>query len=115
MRFRTLFLASIVTLSLATSTQAGYIGYQLSRGPVENFVLTDQDGQLYDFNNDSNEIIILTFIFTRCPDVCPTITQSMKSVEQLLSPEEREHVTFCLLYTSPSPRDATLSRMPSSA
>ena len=23
--------------------------------------------------------------------------------------------TFCLLYTSPSPRDATLSRMPSSA
>ena len=24
-------------------------------------------------------------------------------------------VTFCLLYTSPSPRDATLSRMPSSA
>ena len=25
------------------------------------------------------------------------------------------HVWFCLLYTSPSPRDATLSRMPSSA
>ena len=27
----------------------------------------------------------------------------------------RERVNFCLLYTSPSPRDATLSRMPSSA
>ena len=26
-----------------------------------------------------------------------------------------EPETFCLLYTSPSPRDATLSRMPSSA
>ena len=25
------------------------------------------------------------------------------------------HTRFCLLYTSPSPRDATLSRMPSSA
>ena len=25
------------------------------------------------------------------------------------------HVNTCLLYTSPSPRDATLSRMPSSA
>ena len=25
------------------------------------------------------------------------------------------HVNACLLYTSPSPRDATLSRMPSSA
>ena len=27
----------------------------------------------------------------------------------------REHPKVCLLYTSPSPRDATLSRMPSSA
>ena len=26
-----------------------------------------------------------------------------------------EDLSFCLLYTSPSPRDATLSRMPSSA
>ena len=26
-----------------------------------------------------------------------------------------QHLTSCLLYTSPSPRDATLSRMPSSA
>ena len=28
---------------------------------------------------------------------------------------EVEHMRLCLLYTSPSPRDATLSRMPSSA
>ena len=32
------------------------------------------------------------------------------------SVEEEEYFTYtCLLYTSPSPRDATLSRMPSSA
>ena len=30
--------------------------------------------------------------------------------------EDRRHINdICLLYTSPSPRDATLSRMPSSA
>ena len=28
---------------------------------------------------------------------------------------DRAHVSFCLLYTSPSPRDSTSSRMPSSA
>ena len=28
---------------------------------------------------------------------------------------EAEGLAYCLLYTSPSPRDATLSRMPSSA
>ena len=37
----------------------------------------------------------------------------------LVHPEKKElnsqQIIFCLLYTSPSPRDATLSRMPSSA
>ena len=30
-------------------------------------------------------------------------------------PSVTTQIGFCLLYTSPSPRDATLSRMPSSA
>jgi len=36
-------------------------------------------------------------------------------VHQLIPPTHDELVKCCLLYTSPSPRDATLSRMPSSA
>ena len=43
--------------------------------------------------------------------------------QAVLSPAEAENISYtlrtlrttCLLYTSPSPRDATLSRMPSSA
>ena len=31
------------------------------------------------------------------------------------NPKKSDSFTGCLLYTSPSPRDATLSRMPSSA
>ena len=31
------------------------------------------------------------------------------------SPDDAKAAKHCLLYTSPSPRDATLSRMPSSA
>ena len=38
-----------------------------------------------------------------------------KIVEQLDGPCEESQLRTCLLYTSPSPRDATLSRMPSSA
>ena len=32
-----------------------------------------------------------------------------------INPTAPTHLLICLLYTSPSPRDATLSRMPSSA
>ena len=38
-----------------------------------------------------------------------------KNREILFLREPNEHMKICLLYTSPSPRDATLSRMPSSA
>ena len=38
----------------------------------------------------------------------------MRSVEHKL-PADSSEDEVCLLYTSPSPRDATLSRMPSSA
>ena len=39
--------------------------------------------------------------------------EALKEVE--LDIEEGADIIICLLYTSPSPRDATLSRMPSSA
>ena len=38
------------------------------------------------------------------------LTDSFYDREESIVPEH-----YCLLYTSPSPRDATLSRMPSSA
>ena len=46
--------------------------------------------------------------------------KSIEAVEQLYGKvpiriSAQEHLRNCLLYTSPSPRDATLSRMPSSA
>ena len=36
-------------------------------------------------------------------------------IQQLLEAEMEEHLGSCLLYTSPSPRDLSISRMPSSA
>ena len=38
-----------------------------------------------------------------------------KTAGCVVAEEEEYDVGICLLYTSPSPRDATLSRMPSSA
>ena len=61
---------------------------------------------------------MLTVPFNKQNKVSLSLMRSERAptAEELLS--DGEHVatgTFCLLYTSPSPRDATLSRMPSSA
>ena len=47
--------------------------------------------------------------------ILPDTTNTPPFREVLLADEEGGQIWNCLLYTSPSPRDATLSRMPSSA
>ena len=44
-----------------------------------------------------------------------TMYVKVESFNPLASVKDRLALNICLLYTSPSPRDATLSRMPSSA
>ena len=94
------FLISILLVSLVPSTSA-YKGYQLSRGPVSDFSLIDQDGQTVTLNRSSGEIIVVAFIFTRCTNVCPVITQSLRSVQQGLSPEYSADVEFMSISVDP--------------
>ena len=51
--------------------------------------------------------IIKEFLKINCP-----INQAGEKLNFFF---KKNKINFCLLYTSPSPRDATLSRMPSSA
>ena len=51
-------------------------------------------------------------IFEECPDITKGIAE-VKSDANIADKEEC--IIACLLYTSPSPRDGLLSRMPSSA
>ena len=45
----------------------------------------------------------------------PTLSTEMGDLQERITSTKKGSITSCLLYTSPSPRDATLSRMPSSA
>ena len=59
------------------------------------------------------DLIVENFIFLNQDD-CPLLIicgNSQKMISLVIQVLDR----VCLLYTSPSPRDATLSRMPSSA
>ena len=59
------------------------------------------------YNNDRDDLVL--FYFRHGAEHASVYTQS-----QVIS-ENIKWNKNCLLYTSPSPRDATLSRMPSSA
>ena len=84
-----------------TSTVAAYKGSLLSRGPVENFTATDQNGDVYSFEDEAEGVVVVSFIFTRCPDVCPILTQLLIAVEAELTAEERADVTFVSISVDP--------------
>ena len=64
---------------------------------------------LHSYRNPAHEQQVKTWLAEIAPHL--SVATSFES-----SPEIREYErSSCLLYTSPSPRDATLSRMPSSA
>ena len=56
---------------------------------------------------------VLWIIWGFADRISTRLTLKAETIEELTS--STEMAMFCLLYTSPSPRDATLSRMPSSA
>ena len=64
--------------------------------------------------NDESLTKIKTF-YEKIIDQVVTVSGTKEAEMVKLLENTYRHVNICLLYTSPSPRDATLSRMPSSA
>ena len=79
---------------------------------VEEEVDTGTPSFLVVFNDDHNSFdwVIKSFV-----DVLEHSSEQAEQLSLLIHFKGKAVVKTCLLYTSPSPRDATLSRMPSSA
>ncbi|MDP6195328.1 MAG: SCO family protein [Candidatus Poseidonia sp.] len=92
---------ALLLVSLLLAPASAYMGKQLARGPVDSFTLTAQNGENYTFGSDTQGVVIVSFIFTRCPDVCPVLTQSLTAVEAELTDAEREDVTFVSITVDP--------------
>ena len=98
------WLAIIAILMLFSATipaTTAYKGYQLSRGPVDDFTLVNQDNIETNLSDFRGDVIVVAFIFTKCPDVCPIITQSLRSVEEGIGSEYRQHVSFVSISVDP--------------
>jgi len=69
--------------------------------PIPDFSLKDQNGEPFEFKTLKGKIVLLTFVYTTCPDVCPLVNVSMRSVQNDLSPKERESVYLLSVTTDP--------------
>lgn len=54
-------------------------------GVVPAFSMTERSGRVVTERDLTGHVWIADFIFTRCPDVCPVLTQRMRSVQTALA------------------------------
>lgn len=69
--------------------------------PINDFSLTDQNSRPFQFRMLRGKVVILSFVYTTCPDVCPLITSSLRLVQKELSPKELESVFLVSITTDP--------------
>jgi protein SCO1/2 len=58
---------------------AGQQGTDLGGVPAPNFRLTDQFGKQVSLSQFRGKPVVLTFLYTHCPDVCPLIAEQLHS------------------------------------
>ena len=82
------------------------IGRRVVNTPVSDFKLIDQNGESFRFNGKRGILVLATFIFTTCPDVCPLFTAKFAAIQRAL--DEKKFKDYWLLSITTDPeRDST--------
>jgi len=99
-----LMLASAAILFLDQSGKM--VGLDLGRTPAPTFKLTDQHGQPVALEQFRGQPVVLTFLYTHCPDECPLIADQLRQTLLQLGPDAGK-VAVLAVSTDPRHDDRT--------
>lgn len=102
-----IFLALL--LAAACGAASAHKGHKAERGwerieanePAPAFTLTNQDGKRVSLPDLRGKLLVLTFLYTNCTDVCPVLLHVLTSAERQLAENERAAVRFIGITVDP--------------
>ncbi len=98
-------LLTLVSLLAARVTQGrddpALVGTDLGKKPAPDFTLTDQRGQTVSLRDFRGKAVVLTFIYTNCPDVCPVIARTLRTAHEMLPENARDDVVLLAVTLDP--------------
>jgi protein SCO1/2 len=77
------------------------VGTPLDGQLAPGFTLTDQRGQTIGLHDLHGKAIVLSFIYTNCPDVCPLTAEKLRVAYEGLPESERDRVAFLAVTVDP--------------
>ena len=78
------------------------IGRRIVEKPVANFVLNDQRGHRFQFDGSRGKIVVVNFVYTKCPDVCPLLSAKFASMQRSLDQQKQTGYLFLSITTDPA-------------
>ena len=81
--------------------EATDIGRRTVNKPVPDFKLADQDGKVFHWADARGKVVLVTFVFTTCPDVCPFFTANFAGIQRHL--DEKKIADYLLLTITTDP------------
>lgn len=96
-----LLAALFAVLAAACSTQESFRGTELrSAQPAAHVELLDQFGREATLSQHTGSVVVLTFLYTHCPDVCPITTNHLRGAYEALGADAGE-TTFMAVSVDP--------------
>jgi protein SCO1/2 len=89
------------TASAASSTSTGLQGTDLGGTPAADFRLTDQFGKSVALSQFKGKPVVLTFLYTNCPDQCPLTAEKLHTTMQDLG-SAAQNVGIIAVSTDPA-------------
>lgn len=96
-RFIFLVIGLLVVTGCGSVNDDEFLGTVLSESPkATDFSLVDQFGEMVTLSDYHHKVVILTFVYTACNDICPSIAHGLKNAEKYLIDENNEIVTLLI-------------------
>jgi protein SCO1 len=76
--------SSGATTTSTTANQTNLQGTNLGGTPAPDFLLKDQYGKTISLSQFKGKPVVLTFLYTHCPDVCPLTAEKIHTTMQSL-------------------------------
>ena len=90
-----------IVLTGCSSSPVEFQGTELtSASPATPFELTDQFGQTARLSDYEGKVVLLTFLYTNCPDICPVVTSQLRDAHEMLG-SVADEVVFVAISVDP--------------
>jgi protein SCO1/2 len=99
--FITLVFACLTGSGWAEDAPPFYAVKLVATKPAPDFTLTDQNGQPFSFSSLRGRLVLLSFGFTHCPNICPTTLAHLANIYKSLSPADQKQVQVLFVSIDP--------------